>query len=339
VLSVGGPTGAGDLPAEEALAERRRPATGIVDRRLLFVTGKGGVGKTAVAAGLALLAASRGKRVLVCEMDAKGDLALAFEAPACGFDPTEVAPGLFAMTMGPEASLRQYLSLQLRLPRAAVLGPVARMFDFVAAAAPGVREIVSVGKLTWEVRERHYDIVIADALASGHVTGLLSAPQTINKLVQVGLVRQQTSWMLDILSDPATTGAIIVATPEEMPVTETIELAGRLEKETTVALLGVVVNRVLPELFGTREEKVFEALSAPAAREALSKSLGGEPDGLLDAARWMVRARRSRASHLQRLRDALPDVPLFYVPYLFLRSYGMRATRQVAAALGQELES
>jgi hypothetical protein len=71
----------------------------------------------------------------------------------------------------------------------------------------------------------------------------------------------------------------------------------------------------------------------------LSKSLGGEPDGLLDAARWMVRARRSRASHLQRLRDALPDVPLFYVPYLFLRSYGMRATRQVAAALGQELES
>lgn len=312
---------------------------GLLDRKLLFVTGKGGVGKTAVSAGLALLAANRGKRVLACEMDAKGDLGLAFEVPATGFDPKEVAPGLFAMAMDPEASLRQYLSLQLRLPRTAVFGPVARMFDFVAAAAPGVREIVSVGKLAWEVRERHYDLVVADALASGHVTGLLSAPQTINKLVQVGLVRQQTTWMLDILSDPLTTGALIVATPEEMPVTETVELASRLETETTVALLGVVVNRVLPELFGNREEQVFDVLSEPPAQAALSASLGGDAGGLVDAARWMVRTRRARASHLQRLREALPGVPFLYVPYLFLRSYGMRATRQVATALSQELES
>jgi len=276
---------------------------------------------------------------LVCEMDAKGDLALAFEAAPRGFDPKEVAPRLFAMEMDPEASLRQYLSLQLRLPRTAVFGPVARMFDFVASAAPGVREIVSVGKLVWEVRERHYDLVVADAVSSGHVTGLLSAPQTINRLVQVGLVRQQTSWMLDILSDPSTTGALVVATPEEMPVTETIELASRLEAETTVALLGIVVNRVLPELFGTREEQVFEALSSPGSRSVLSASLGGDAGGLLDAARWMVRTRRSRASHLQRLREALPQAALIYVPYLFLRSFGLRATRQVAAALAQELEN
>jgi anion-transporting ArsA/GET3 family ATPase len=327
--------------ADESLLQRRSPSpgAGLLDRKLLFITGKGGVGKTAVSAGLALLAASRNKRVLACEMDAKGDLAMAFEVTAGGFEPKQVGPGLFTMEMDPEASLRQYLSLQLRLPKAAVFGPVARMFDFVASAAPGVREIVSVGKLTWEVREHHYDLVVADALASGHVVGLLSAPQTINRLVQVGLVRQQTSWMLDILSDPLTTGALIVATPEEMPVTETIELAGRLGKETTVDLLGVVVNRVLPELFGKREEQVFEMLSEPPARAVLSASLGGDAGGLLEAARWMVKTRRSRASHLQRLRQALPEVPLLYVPYLFLRSYGMRATRQVATALGQELEN
>lgn len=313
----------------------------LLDRKLLFVTGKGGVGKTAVSAGLAMLAASRGKRTLVCEVDAKGDLASAFEAAPTGFQEREVFQGLWAMSMDSEASLRQYLSLQLRLPRAAVAGPVARMFDFVASAAPGVREIVTVGKLCWEVRERHYDIVVVDAVASGHIVGQLAAPQAINKLVQVGLVRQQTGWMLDILSDPATTGALIVATPEEMPVTETIELIGRLREETTVDLSAIVVNRVLPELFASREEQVFESLADPSARSVLSGALDGASEPLLDAARLMVRTRRSRAAHLERLREAVAEggAPLLYVPYLFLRSHGLRSTHQVASALAAELES
>jgi anion-transporting ArsA/GET3 family ATPase len=312
-------------------------------RKLLFVTGKGGVGKTTISAGLALLAASKGKRTLVCELDAKGDLASCFETGPTRFEEREVAPGLWAMSMDSEASLRQYLSLQLRLPRAAGIGAVARMFDFVASAAPGVREIVTVGKLCWEVRERHYDMVVVDAVASGHIVGQLSAPQAINRLVQVGLVRQQTDWMLDILSDPVTTGVLVVATPEEMPVTETIELVGRLKNETTVAVAGVVVNRVLPELFVTREEQAFAALSQPSAVEALASALGGRPEPLLDAARLMVKRRRSRAAHVDRLRETLGaggDPPvLLYVPYLFLRSYGLRSTRQVAAALAAELES
>lgn len=315
----------------------------VLGRKLLFVTGKGGVGKTTISAGLALLAASKGKRTLVCELDAKGDLASCFETGPTRFEEREVAPGLWAMSMDSEASLRQYLSLQLRLPRAAGIGAVARMFDFVASAAPGVREIVTVGKLCWEVRERHYDMVVVDAVASGHIVGQLSAPQAINRLVQVGLVRQQTDWMLDILSDPVTTGVLVVATPEEMPVTETIELVGRLKNETTVAVAGVVVNRVLPELFVTREEQAFAALSQPSAVEALASALGGRPEPLLDAARLMVKRRRSRAAHVDRLRETLGaggDPPvLLYVPYLFLRSYGLRSTRQVAAALAAELES
>ena len=320
------------------------PLVGLLDRKLLFVTGKGGVGKTTISAGLALLAATKGKRTLVCEMDAKGDLASSYEVPPVGFDPKEVAPNLWAMSMDPEASLRQYLALQLRLPRVTGMGPVTRMFDFVASAAPGVREIVSVGKLCWEVRERHYDLVVADAVSSGHIIGQLSAPQAINGLVQVGLVRQQTGWMLEILSDRSTCGVVVVATPEEMPVTEAVELAGRLEKETTVATAAVVVNRVLPELFGKREEQAFDALWGPEASGLLSSSLGGDAQGLLEAARWMVTTRRSRAEHLERLRDGFAGLagparaPMVYVPYLFLRSHGLRATRQVVGALSAELE-
>jgi anion-transporting ArsA/GET3 family ATPase len=310
--------------------------TELLDRRLLFVTGKGGVGKTTVAAALASLAAQQGKRTLLCEVDAKGNLSDFFETGPTDFEAREVQPNLWAMSMDTEESLKEYLSLHLKLPLMARIGPLAKIFDFVATAAPGVKEILTVGKLTYEVRERHYDLVVVDAVATGHIVGQLAAPQAINELVQVGLVRQQTHWMLDILRDPAQTGLVIVATPEEMPVNETIELAGRVNAETEVDLAAVVVNRVLPELFGRGEEEVFERLSQPKHAAVLEDVLGGDVEPVLQAARLAVTLRRTRAGHLEHLR-AQVDVPLLYVPYLFARSHGLRSTTQIAEALAQEL--
>lgn len=313
-------------------------ATALLDRQLLFVTGKGGVGKTSVAAALGQLAASLGKRTLVCEVDAKGDLAGAFETTRPGFEGKEIAPGLWAMSMDTEASLREYLSLQLKLPLLARLGPLARTFDFVANAAPGVKEILTVGKLAYEVREGTYDLVVVDAAASGHIVGQLAAPQAINELVKVGMVRDQTGWMIDILRDPRRTGVVIVATPEEMPVIETLELAERLRAETVVDLAAVVANRVLPELFGRGEQEVFEALREPEPSAVLAKAVGAPVTPLLDGAELAVTLRRTRAGHLGTLRRGLPrDVELLYVPELFQRSHGRRATRQIAEALGAEL--
>jgi anion-transporting ArsA/GET3 family ATPase len=310
----------------------------LLDRKLVFVTGKGGTGKTTIAAALAWLAAERGRKTLVCEVDAKGDLATFYETGPIWFEEREVAPRLWAMSMDTEASLRQYLSLQLKLPLVSRIGPVAKMFDFVASAAPGVKEIVTVGKLCWEVREHHYDLIVVDASASGHIVGQLAAPQAINQLVQVGLVRQQTGWMLDILGDPATTGLVVVATPAEMPVSETLELTARVREETNVALAAVVVNRVLPELFGRGEEEVFERLDAPGGAEPAEASLGRSLRPLLDAARLTVGMRRARTEHLERLRQAVdPAIPMLYMPYLFFRTHGLRATHQIADALSAEL--
>src|SRR3954452_3925305 len=310
----------------------------LLDRKLIFVTGKGGVGKTTIAAALALLASERGKKTLLCEVDAKGNLSDFFETGPTRFDEREIQPGLWAMSMDTEASLKQYLSLQLKLPLVARVGPLARMFDFVATAAPGVKEIVTVGKVTWEVRERHYDLVVVDASPTGHIVGQLAAPQAINELVQVGLVRQQTGWLLDILGDPTQTGLVIVSTPEEMPVNETIELSARVRVETNVDLAAIVVNRVLPELFGRGEEEVFERLDQPDAKAELDAATGGEVTPLMEAAHLAVTLRRTRAEHLEHLRDSIdPSIPLLYVPYLFVRSHGLRSTRQVAEALSAEL--
>jgi len=319
----------------------------LLDRRLRFVTGKGGVGKTSVASALALMGARAGKRTLVCEVDAKGNLADFYGVGPLAFQPTEVQHNLFAMAMNTEESLREYLKLQLKLPLLARLGPIARVFDFVATAAHGVKEILTVGKIAYEVRERNYDLVVVDASASGHVVGQLASPVALGELIGVGVVQAQTAWMIDLLKDPATTGVVVVATPEEMPVNETLELVGRLGTETEIDLAGVVANRVLPELFSRTEEELFDELAESVRSDgdaltgvddSLGATTGAGLQGVVEAAELAVGLRRSRVPHLQRLRAGLPEgVPLVNLPMLFIRTHGTRVTHAIADLLEEEL--
>jgi anion-transporting ArsA/GET3 family ATPase len=173
--------------------------------------------------------------------------------------------------MDTEASLREYLTVNLRVPMVGRIGPIASVFDFVATAAPGVKEILTIGKICWEVREAlegraPWDLVLVDAAASGHVVAQLGAPQAIGELVHVGAVHHQTEWLQQILVDPALTALTVVTTPEEMPVAETIELVATVRRELEVPLAAVFVNRVLPELLARADEAVFEALVRPSRR-------------------------------------------------------------------------
>jgi anion-transporting ArsA/GET3 family ATPase len=313
----------------------------LLGRRLLFFTGKGGVGKSTMAAAMALLAAEQGKRVLLVAADSRQDLPALFERPPVGFEPEEVFPGVSAMIMDTEASLREYLKLNLRVPVIGRIGPVARVFDFVATAAPGVKEILTVGKVGWEVREAMegrapWDLVVVDAAATGHVVAQLGAPRAIQELVQMGPVRAQTGWLGELLASPGVTALNVVTTPEEMPVVETCELVAKVRAELDVPLGAVFVNRVLPELFTRADEEAFEAMREPAALGALTKAAGPGMEAVLEAAELAVNMRRTRASHLDELREAV-DLPMLYLPELFVRLHGLRVTRMVAEAIGQEL--
>lgn len=312
--------------------------SGLLDRQLLFVSGKGGTGKTSVAAALADLAVRQGKRTLVCEMDAKGALAAAFEVRELSFQPSEVRPGLWAMVMNTEDSLKEYLRLFVRIPLVGRIGPLARTFDFVADAAPGVKEILAIGKLCHEVRERHYDLVIVDAEASGHIVAQIDAPRAIRELVQVGMVRDQTDWMLEILGDAARTGLVVVTTPEEMPVTETIELVDKVQSTTDVNVAAIVANRVLPQWFSTPDSEVFAALMEPAAQATLAAAAGPKVATVFQAAALAQARREGAVGYLDRLREGVSsDVPLLLVPELFTRSGGRRVVLLLADALHEEL--
>jgi anion-transporting ArsA/GET3 family ATPase len=270
-------------------------------------------------------------------MDAKGALAATFDASPLAFEPRQLEPGLFAMAMNTEDSLKEYLRLFVKVPLVGRIGPLARTFDFVADAAPGVKEILAVGKLAYEVRERHYDLVVVDAEASGHIVAQIGAPRVIRELVQVGMVREQTSWMTEILEDPAVTGLVVVTTPEEMPVTETLDLLGRLDRETGVAPSAIVANRILPALFDRRQADVVDRLEA--AEQLLVDAAGPGVRQVLAASHVTEARRRTGNRHLERLRAGIaPDLPVLYVPELFTKAIGRRVIALVAKALNEELD-
>ncbi|MFM8015517.1 MAG: ArsA family ATPase [Actinomycetota bacterium] len=269
----------------------------LLSRRLVFVTGKGGVGKSAVSAALARVAAADGKRVLVCEMDDKGSLAAYLGRAELAFEPTEVQPGVFAMAMNTEDSLREYIRLFLRVPIIGSLTPLARIFDFVANAAPAVKEILAVGKLCYEVRERHYDIVIVDSEASGHFVAQVSAPDALATLVRIGIVADQTKWMSDLLHDHATSTVLAVVTPEEMPVVETIELRDRLSQATPIEFAGVIINRMPNDI-------VTPANLHEVRQRAEAAGVGDTIATTGAVAAWLADRRASAESHARRLAEA-----------------------------------
>ena len=303
----------------------------LLDRRFLVVTGKGGVGTTSVAAALAVAAARTGKSVLLCEVQPGGGAGPAVGVDDPGYDPVpSTTPGLSVMAMDTERSVRDFVKVMTRVPLPVDSGPLARILDFVASAAPGVREILTVGKLAHDVRERHYDLVVMDGPPTGHVVGHLAATEGIIEIAGNGLLGRQAKWMRQILHDPAITGAVVCATPEELPVAEALDLIGRLDEETGVEVGAVVLNAVRPPAL--RAEAEARVAAAAAARP------DGDPLGtVLDAAVLAGRLRAAGAEAAATLRDGLTLAPI-PLPLVVDASSDAEVVRELADAVAAELD-
>jgi anion-transporting ArsA/GET3 family ATPase len=271
---------------------------------MLVVTGKGGVGKTTVAAALGLVAARAGRRTMVAEVARRTDVPGLLDRTGAGAQAgreTELAPGLFHTSVDPQDALEEYLRDQLPTGPAELLSR-SRVFGLLAAATPGLRELLTIGKL-WELAQPDrrtpgavpYDLVIVDAPATGHGVAVLSAPRAFAGAAHGGPVARQARIIDDTLRDPALTGIVAVARAEQLAVTETLALQASLREELDVELDAVVVNALEPDRLTPHEARgLAEAPEHPAITQALAAH---------------ARARRQRAQ-LGRLTRALQMRPL-----------------------------
>jgi anion-transporting ArsA/GET3 family ATPase len=291
----------------------------LLQKRLVVVMGKGGVGRTTVAAALGLVAARRGRRVIVCEVGSQARLA-------------ELGPGLAATSIDPRRAKLEWLERQLHSRRLAGFVGRNRLFELLTAAAPGLAELVTIGKV-WDVAQpgrgssgSGLDVVILDAPATGQGLALLEAPRTYMKVARAGPVHSQARRVDEFIHDPASTAVLGVALPEEMPVNETLELEGRLRRDG-VALEAVIVNALYPARFTGEEAQRMSTLDG--------RLPGGVRAGLRIALGEHGRA-RSQRGHLRRLRKGL-DVPVHTLPFLFEPELGPAEIEALSHALEDAL--
>lgn len=302
----------------------------LLDKRLVIVTGKGGVGKTTVSVALGMRAAAEGKRTIVCEVAAQENASRLFEHTTVGFHEVELEENLWAISIDPDESMREYVLLQLKVRAMRDMLFRSRIFNYLAAATPGLKELVTIGKI-WELAQldrkvksaRKYDTVIVDAPATGHGVGFLQTPRTFANIARVGPIHSQAKTLDNFITDHENTGVAIVALPEEMPVNESAALEHDLLEEVGVAVDRVYLNGLYPERFSKEEAAKLSALAG--AEE-------GAPKAAARAALSEFGRARSQRAQLARLRRRA-QAPVKTLPFLFEPDLGPEAARRLSRRL------
>jgi len=303
--------------------------TAINDAELVVVTGKGGTGRTTVAAALGLAAAARGRRTIVCEVGGQTRVAALLGAgvrPARPGSEVPIGDGLWTTTIDPDGALEEWLTRQL--PRRLVL-PLARSgaFSGFVAAAPGARELVTMTK-AWELgqaqrwrRDAHgYDTVILDAPASGHGVGLLRTPRTFADIARVGPIAGQARTVAEALADPARSRLVAVALPSELAVSETLELEERVAAALGRDLDAIVVNGLWPRRLSGNDVAAVAAADG-AADHAVRRAVS--------AAAGRVRTQQGQLARLRR--DAVAAVQT--LPFVFGERLGTKEIQAFSSRL------
>ena len=298
----------------------------LLAKRLVILSGKGGVGKSLMGAALATAACGRGKRVLLVEIDAPVEAARYLGKPPVGGRVTEVEPGLFTINLHPPAVMDEYVRHVVKIDlvaRRILQSPIYHRFF---AAAPGLKELMVLGKVMVLEEERigfsrrpRYDLVVVDAPATGHGLQFLKVPLAASKAVPVGPVGANARRILALLRDPKRTALCLVAIPEEMAVVEASELYHMASDEVGITSSALFLN-------GCQERQLDEAEEAEVLR--LSAAGAGGPLGggirleaALTAARRHIRRRKLTRFYEARLKRTLP-LPVVRLPFLFREEIG-----------------
>jgi anion-transporting ArsA/GET3 family ATPase len=303
----------------------------LLDKRLVVVTGKGGVGKSTISFAMGLAAAARGKRTIVCEVASQENASRVFNRAEVGFNEVEMAENLWSISIDPDEAMREYVLLQLKVKAARDMLFRSKLFNYLTAATPGLRELVTIGKI-WELAQgddrkikkgRQYDTVIVDAPATGHGIGFLQTPRTFAAIARVGPIHSQAQALDAFITDHSQTGVAIVSLPEEMPVNESASLENALTGDVGVAVDQVYLNGLYPERFESSEAKVLEKAiddSEGAARAAIRAALSEH------------RRADTQRDQLKRLKKRV-SAPVKTLPFIFKPQLEVPDIERLAAAV------
>ncbi len=309
----------------------------LLDRRLVFLSGKGGVGKSVVGLALALAARDRGRRVLLVEVAAPLEAARYLGRPPAGPRETEALPGLHTVNLDPTGAMDEYVRQTVRiemLSRRILESPVYSRFF---SAAPGLKELMLLGKIMVleEARERfsrrpRYDLIVVDAPATGHGLSFLKVPLAASQAVPVGPVGHNARRILRLLRNPEKTALAIVAIPEEMAVVEAVQFHRLAVDDLGLRPRALILNACHERRFSEAEEAEVLRLSA--------SSPGGRLEGGVSlaaavvAARRQIRRRKLTRFYEARLKRSLP-LPLISLPFLFREALDLEDLRFLASRL------
>lgn len=299
--------------------------------RLHVVTGKGGTGKTTVAASLALALASHGKNVLVCEVEGRQGLARMFDVDPLPYAETRIATGLrgedgrapgtvHALHIDPESALLEYLAMYYRLGRAGKALDRFGVVEFATTIAPGVRDVLLTGKVFEAVQRNsrnrgaiEYDAVVLDAPPTGRIVQFLNVSDELAGLAKVGPIKSQADTMMTLFRSPRT-AVHLVTVLEEMPVQETADGIAEL-RAAGLPVGGVVVNLVRPRALPDETLALAGAgkLDKEAVRADLERVGVGTTKALVDglAAEARDHAERRALEESQRALVQQMGVPTY----------------------------
>jgi anion-transporting ArsA/GET3 family ATPase len=307
------------------------PGPPLADRRLRFVLGKGGVGKTTVAAAMGLAAARACRRALVVEVAGQSHLARLFRVPEMGHErEAELAPGLWGVSIDAERATEEYLAGRLKVRPLVEILTHSKAFHTFAQAAPGLPELVTVGKI-WSMAiaidpgsgRPVWDAVIVDCPATGHGIALLETAGNVADLAAEGPIREQAARIQEVVSHPAATGIVIVALPEELAVSEAVEAAAILHGHG-LPVAAAVLNGVRPARFADEEAAALGRIAASAP--------GPVGEGARSALEHLGH-QRADAGHRARLLEGCA-VPVTDLPRLVRRRMDLGAVEELATHLG-----
>jgi anion-transporting ArsA/GET3 family ATPase len=309
----------------------------LFSRRLVFLTGKGGVGKSVVGAALALAARERGKRVLLVEVAAPLEAARLLGGAPSGGRETEILPGLFTVNLDPAAAMDEYVRHVVKLEiltRRILESPLYRRFF---AAAPGLEELMVLGKIMVleEARARFsqkplWDIVVVDAPATGHGLAFLKVPLVASAAVPVGPIGHNARRVLALLRDPRRTALVVVAVPEEMAVVEAMEFHALATEELGMEPAAIVLNACHERRFTDEDEAEVLRLTVEGVTGDVERDV--PLPAALRAARRQIRRRKLTRFYRDRLRRTV-DTPLVSLPFLFRETLGRDEVRLLAGKL------